>query len=255
MGVETPAKVINPPAVVVGGNTLAEQVYQYVRGEIISERLVPGAELSEVALAESLRISRGPVREAMGRLRSEGLVEVRPFRGAVVASLSKREFEEAYQVRVALEAMGVRLATPKFAAEPFEFIDGLIGDMEALADAADEEGFFTVNRRFHRAILESADNGTLLEIYDRLIARVARYSHRSATLRGDLASSVTEHRAIIEAMRRGVPDVASRLMEEHIEIPLRKVQELTEAAWENLSSFGASDGLSTTTTSQANPVD
>ena len=229
--------MIDQPAVVVGGNTLAEQVYQYVRAEIISERLVPGAELSEVALAESLRISRGPVREAMGRLRSEGLVEVRPFRGAVVASLSQREFEEAYQVRVALEALGVKLATPKFAAEPFEFIDVLVDDMEALAVVADEEGFFTLNRRFHRAILESTDNGTLVEIYDRLTARVARYSHRSATLRGDLASSVTEHRAIIEAMRRGDSDVAAKLMEEHIGIPLRKVQELTGEAWESLSSF------------------
>ena len=93
--------------------TLWQRVYEYLREEIISERLQPGTELQEVALSEELGVSRGPIREAIGRLAAEGLVTVRPRRGALVRSLSKDEFLELYQVREALEMLAVRLAVPK----------------------------------------------------------------------------------------------------------------------------------------------
>src|ERR671936_2810504 len=83
--------------------TLWERVHAYLREEIVSNRLAPGAELQEVALSEQLGVSRGPIREAIGRLAAGGPVPVRPRRGAVVRSLSKEEFLEAYQVREALE--------------------------------------------------------------------------------------------------------------------------------------------------------
>ena len=66
-----------------------------------------------MALSETLGVSRGPIREAIGRLAAEGLVTVRPRRGAVVRALSSDEFIEAYQVREALEMMAVRLAVPR----------------------------------------------------------------------------------------------------------------------------------------------
>ena len=93
--------------------TLWQRVYDHLRAEILAGRLEPGAELAEVALAEQLGVSRGPIREAIGRLASEGLVTVRPRRGAVVSSLSKEEFLELYQVREALELMAVKLAVPQ----------------------------------------------------------------------------------------------------------------------------------------------
>ena len=85
--------------------TLWQRVYELPsRGDSLAERLRPGTELQEVALARELGVSRGPLREAIGRLAAEGLVTVRPRRGAVVRSLSRTEFLELYQVREALEA-------------------------------------------------------------------------------------------------------------------------------------------------------
>ncbi|MEX0700365.1 MAG: GntR family transcriptional regulator [Acidimicrobiia bacterium] len=219
----------------VENRTLAEQVYEFLRGEILSERAMPGSELSEVALAETLGISRGPVREAMGRLRAESLVDVRPRRGTVVASLSKQEFLDAYQVRVALEVLAVREGTPKCTPDSLATIDALMKEMDEVAAGNDEEGFFALNRRLHHAICELSGNEILLDIYDRLIARMVRYSHRSATLRGDLVSSLAEHQAIVDAVRRGDAEAAGRLMEDHINIPLRKVKSLTDAQWVGLS--------------------
>src|SRR5207253_9044229 len=100
-----------------------QRVYDFLREGSLAERRKPGAVLQEVALSEDLGVSRGPIREAIGRLAAEGLVTVRPRRGAVVRSLSKDEFLELYQVREALEMMAVRLAVPKLEA-------GDLGELE-----------------------------------------------------------------------------------------------------------------------------
>ena len=91
-------------------------MHTHLREEILSGELPAGSELQEVALSKTLGVSRGPIREAIGRLAAEGLVTVRPRRGAVVRALSSDEFLEAYQVREALETMAVRLAVPQLTA-------------------------------------------------------------------------------------------------------------------------------------------
>src|ERR671928_1563730 len=114
--------------------TLWQRVYDHLRAEILDGRLAPGAELAEVALSEQLGVSRGPLREAIGRLAAEGLVTVRPRRGAVVRSLSKDEFLELYQVREALEMLAVRLAVPKLEGGDFAELEQLLGSMGAHAE-------------------------------------------------------------------------------------------------------------------------
>src|SRR5512133_2186554 len=99
--------------------TLWQRVYDHLRAAILSGRLEPGAELAEVPLSEELGVSRGPIREAIGRLASEGLVTVRARRGAVVSPLSKEAFLELYQVREALERMAVKLAVRRLQPEDF----------------------------------------------------------------------------------------------------------------------------------------
>src|SRR5579864_4335379 len=106
--------------------TLWERVHEFLRDEIMADRLPPGTELQEVALAEALGVSRGPVREALGRLSAEGLVSIRPRNGAVVRSLSKDEFIEAYQVREALETFALRLAVPRLTSEDHQTLERLI---------------------------------------------------------------------------------------------------------------------------------
>ena len=85
----------------VGGKlenlTLWERVHGHLREEILANRLPPGTVLGEVALAESLGVSRGPVREALGRLAAEGLVNVRPRRGAVVSASGNRTLQEMHR--------------------------------------------------------------------------------------------------------------------------------------------------------------
>src|SRR5436305_15144714 len=105
--------------------TLSQRAHAHLREEILSNRLPPGTELQELALSQRLGVSRGPIREALGRLAAEGLVTVRPRRGAVVHSLSSEDFLELYQVREALETMAVRLAVPRLRKEHSEELQRL----------------------------------------------------------------------------------------------------------------------------------
>lgn len=209
--------------------TLWQRVYDHLRTEILDGRLEPGAELIEVALAEQLGVSRGPLREAISRLAAEGLVTVSPRRGAVVRSLSKEEFLELYQVREALERMAVQLAVPRLTDEQFAELAALNAEMAAHAAGNEVESFFEANLAFHARLLEASGNRKLEELYRQLLGQLGRYRLRSLTLRGNLKRSVSEHKAILRAARRGDAERAAQLMAEHIRVPQRRAMALEEA--------------------------
>ena len=199
--------------------TLWQQAHDHLRDEILSGRLTPGTELSEVALAESLGVSRGPIREALGRLAAEGLVTVRPRRGAIVRALSSDEFIEAYQVREALEMMAMRLAVPKLSVEHIAELELRIDEMTACGKAGDVAGFFEANSAFHQVFFEAAGNRMLAGLYTQLRGQIDRHRPRSLELRGDLRRSIAEHKAILRAAKAGNSERAVRLVSEHIRVP------------------------------------
>jgi DNA-binding GntR family transcriptional regulator len=209
--------------------TLWQRVYEHLRTAILEGRLEPGTELTEVALAEQLGVSRGPLREAIGRLAAEGLVTVSPRRGTVVRSLSKEEFLELYQVREALERMAMQLAALRLTDEEFDGLTALNEEMAAHAAGNKVEAFFEANLAFHARLLEASGNEKLQELYRQLLGQLGRYRLRSLMLRGNLQRSVSEHKTILRAARRGDAERAAQLMAEHIRVPQRRAMALEEA--------------------------
>jgi DNA-binding GntR family transcriptional regulator len=209
--------------------TLWQRVHDYLRTEILEGRLQPGTELVEVALAGQLGVSRGPLREAIGRLAAEGLVTVSPRRGAVVRSLSREEFLELYQVREALERMAVQLAVPRLTDEQFQGLAELNEAMDAYAARNEVDAFFDTNLAFHARLFEAAGNSRLQDLYRQLLGQLGSYRLRSLMLRGNLQRSVAEHKAILRAARRGDAERAARLMADHIRVPQRRAMALEEA--------------------------
>jgi DNA-binding GntR family transcriptional regulator len=208
--------------------TLWERVHAHLREEILANRLQAGAELQENALASQLGVSRAPVREALGRLAAEGLVVIRPRRGAVVRELSKDDFLEAYQVREALEAMAARLATFRLGAEELSRLEQLTSTMERHAERDEVDEFFEANAAFHAALVDASGNQRLRELYAQLVGQMNRYRRRSLALRGSLHQSVAEHRAILAALADRDPDRAARLMADHIRVPQQRLDALTD---------------------------
>jgi DNA-binding GntR family transcriptional regulator len=208
--------------------TLRERVYRHLRSEIVTNQIAPGSVLQEVPLAESLGVSRGPIREALGALAAEGLVTITPRRGAVVTALAKRDFLEAYQVREVLEALAARLAVPVIGPHELEAMGEAIEAMESAASGQDLMAFFDANAAFHGALIDASGNRKLIEIHRRLISQMGPYRRPSALLRGNLERSIAEHREILAAARSGDADRTSTLVMEHVRIPLRRLEALSD---------------------------
>jgi DNA-binding GntR family transcriptional regulator len=218
--------------------TLGERVYDLLREDILSGHLGPGAELSEVALAERLGVSRGPVREALGRLSAQGLVTIQPRRGAYVSVLTRQEFLEAYQVREVLEALAARLAVTSLRPEDLAELEALQGEMLQAARDKAVRSFFDANHRFHLRLVSLSGNGRLIETHAQLTERMGRYMARSLSLRGNLERSLQEHREILDALRDRDGPRAAAAVGAHIHVPQLSI----ELEGENIFD-GADDGL------------
>jgi len=208
--------------------TLADRVYENLRADILSNRLPPDSPLQEGAIANALEVSRGPVREALRRLEAVGLVSLIPRRGAVVSSLSREEFLDAYRVREALETLAMRLATPRLGVEDLAELDRLHDLMIQHAAAEDLDAFFAANTAFHALIVDRSGNRQLQQFYQPLVNQMRRYQLRSALLRGGPARSCEEHHMILEAIKAGNADQAAALLSEHIQVPQRILESDTD---------------------------
>ncbi|MDX1414944.1 MAG: GntR family transcriptional regulator [Candidatus Promineifilaceae bacterium] len=201
--------------------SLTDRVYELLRTDIRNNQMLPGTQLYEAAIARELGISRGPVREALLKLAGEGLVDIIPRRGAVVSSLTWKEFIDAYQIREALETLAVRLATPLLSAEDLIILTQLHEQTTAHAHNEEADAFFEANERFHHFFVDRSGNQKLIDLYRPLADQIRRYRMRSLTVRGGLVRSCAEHEAIVDAVRTKEADLAARKMKEHIQIPER----------------------------------
>lgn len=214
--------------------TLAEQVCGIVRERILTNACPPGESLREEALAAEFSVSRVPVREALRQLAAEGLVDLVPRHGAIVSSLSLKQFLDAYRVREALEVLAVRLATPLLGSEGLGRLRDLESAMECCAEQGDQEGFFAANAEFHRLLVERSDNADLQAMHAPLTARMRRYQSPSLDLRGGMERSLEEHRTIIDAIDRGDADGAAALLGEHIRVPQRTLETMAARGEDHL---------------------
>lgn len=223
--------------------TLWQRVHRHLREEILAERLAPGTELSEVALSKELSVSRGPIREAMGRLAAEGLVSITPRRSAVVRSMTTEELIDAYQVREALEVLAVRLAVPRLTEQDLQDFADLVDRMAAHAKVSEATEFFEANVAFHELFCRLSGNQKLSQVHHALITEMRRFEARTLSLRGNLDRSVTEHRDILEAASRGDADEAARLASVHVRVPTERMDEVLRSQARGSEATSGAAGL------------
>jgi DNA-binding GntR family transcriptional regulator len=214
----------------VDSRTLWEQVRDRLREDILSGELAPGSTLSEAALAESFGVSRGPIREALGRLASDGLITITPRRRAIVTELTADEFVDAYQLREALETLAIRLAVPRLRPDDLARLRELHREMAEHVERDEVNAFFTANGEFHFLFVTASGNQKLREMYRLLMDQTGRYQARSLALRGSIGRSIAEHEAILEAVEAGDGERAAQLLADHIEVPQRVEEETGEHA-------------------------
>ena len=163
-------------------------------------------------------MSRTPVHEAIIRLQEEGLVRVLPRRGVQVCAISPDDMREIYEVIVALEAASAELLAEK-PAEVREGIadelDGVNARMQSALGADDLVEWARADERFHQLLVERSGNGRLLRMFHTIMDQSHRARMLTLRLRPKPTASVREHRAIVEAVRRGDPNTARERAKRH----------------------------------------
>lgn len=195
-----------------------ERVYDYLKTAILSGRLHPGEKLGEEHLAKTLGVSRTPVREALHRLESEGLIKPRKKRGYIVSKDSKEEVEELFELRSILEGYTLRLISQNISKEILERLTALVQNGEEALRRNKIGEVFKWNTQFHDALHELVSNKTRLY---RLIVNMRKYvlRHRKNTLRYPDGGrrSVEGHRKILMALQLKDPELCERVMRDHIQ--------------------------------------
>jgi DNA-binding GntR family transcriptional regulator len=118
---------------------------------------------------------------------------------------------------------------PRLTIDDFDELERLMAEMDASAAGGDVTRFFDANSAFHEAFVVAAGNAKLLEMYRLLIGQMGPYRRPSASLRGSLAVSISEHRGIIDAAREHATDRTVGLVLDHIRVPQRRLERLTDA--------------------------
>lgn len=147
----------------VVGQPLAEHVYQAVTDDIIAGRLPAGTSLGQEALAERFAVSRTPVREALTRLSTDGLVRLVPAKGYFVNDLSRNDVRDVFDVRYALESLGLREAIQNHTVRTLRSLEALASQTREVADDPDGD-IFEPTLQFHRELILPCGNAYLLEV-------------------------------------------------------------------------------------------
>jgi DNA-binding GntR family transcriptional regulator len=179
--------------------TLSGLVQEEVIRRIKVGELDAGAKLNEADLAETLQISRAPVREAFSALEEAGLIKLEKNRGAFVREISDAEASELYQVRAALDDAAGRLLAPIVAEAQLDELRQLI---EALERSTSDglNAYFPLNIAFHDRIVEMTGNVTLLRMYRQVVDRMHLLRRRGFERAGASSASHAEHRLILDAL-------------------------------------------------------
>jgi DNA-binding GntR family transcriptional regulator len=209
-------------------------VLEVVRASIIGGQLVSGGLYSVAELAETLQVSRTPVREALIELATRGMVRFERNRGVRILGTSIHDLEEIFEIRLMLEVPAARQAVRRMAPADVKALRSHLASMERAAEAGDVARLWVHDRQFHRALMVASGNRRLAEYVDTLRDMVLVRGVTTAGRARSLEAIVAEHRAILDRVEAGDPEGTAAAVRAHIEQTARLLiaqeQDLLEPA-------------------------
>lgn len=202
---------------------LHHELVDRLRDMIVEGQLEPGQKISERALCERFGVSRTPLREAVKILANEGFVELTPHRGARVVKLTLKDFEEALPIMGALDAVAGELACQNATEQEITELAALTDRMAERFEAQDLEGYYKLNSRIHKLIMEMARNPTLTRSTRVLSERMRRARYELDMAPARWAEAVAEHQAMVQAIKKREGVRLGRIMKVHV---IHKLQDL-----------------------------
>ncbi|MFX1270009.1 MAG: GntR family transcriptional regulator [Promethearchaeota archaeon] len=194
-----------------------KRVYQQLKASILSGLFSPKERLTEEHLAEQLGVSRTPVREALSKLETEGLVQPLQKRGFIVSGESREEIEELFEIRAILEGYALRVISGKITDAINRQLEEYVAKAEAALHAGRMHEVFRWNTRFHDVLHQLvADSARLYRMIVDMRKQVLRYRKETLQTAEGARRTIDGHRKLLLALRLKDAELCERTMREHI---------------------------------------
>lgn len=208
-----------------------DMIVDHLRRGILNGQYAPGQRLISRDLMNEIGVSRGPVREAFGRLSADGLIELTPNRGAAVKRFTRREIKNVFQIREMLEGLAASLAARQIGADNNRKRLQEMQEMLGGISPGDTQAFMNGNRLFHRLIVDMSTNPELGVLIDRMALPIMMVQLRRLMSEDDLRCSRNEHDDILSALFAGDPEEAEKAMRRHLRQSAQRFMRLPPSAF------------------------
>ena len=206
----------NQDLAIVKNLSVAMQVHNYLRQQILKLNLKPGKALSEKELSLQLGVSRTPVREAFIRLSEEGLVDIFPQRGTIVAPIRMDEIKEAQFLREILETAIVRRAAESIGTKSLRLLEANLTNQEKSLKHTDFTEFMELDEEFHHLLCQGVALPRAWRVIQAVKGQLDRMRFIGLPQPGHAALMFHQHSIILEAVKNGYPDIAAKEMAKHL---------------------------------------
>ena len=212
---------------------LPDKIADFIREAIIVGKLQPGEKISEARLAEELRISRTPIREAIRMLESEGFVAIIPRRGTLVSDFTFEDLFEYFQVKACLESFSAFLAAPHMSERDINRLQRLNEEEKTAIAGHDFAKFMRVHEEFHQIFLAKSGNEKLKKLNNQMMVHIKRLQSFFVQKPDLFIHCAETHKDIIDAFRRHDASRVRRLVEDNILHIANQIQEYGKSLKEN----------------------
>lgn len=208
--------------------TRADEAFDCLQTAIVKGDLIPGEKIGEVELCSRFHLTRGPLREALGRLESRGLLVRRPHAGVKVVAVSADELIELYRIRELMEGLAARQAAERMTDAEIAALRATLDTHETMIEQAQGQAYYQAegDYDFHHRIATGSRNTKLTQmLLGDLYYMVRMYRYRLSTSAGRPHMALGEHRNIVDAIASRDGDLAEFLMKRHIHAARKNIEQ------------------------------
>lgn len=206
--------------------SLAMQVYETIKDEIITCVLQPGQQIAQPQLAERYQTGITPIREALQKLAKEGLVQSIPRFGYIVSPITIEDVGEIYELRSVLEAAAARLAAIRATQEQIDALAELADYTYIYKEHHSYSNFLSHNREFHQAVAQASGNKRLADAISQLLDELTRVFHLGLDIKDSAEEMRDEHKQLVTALQKHDPEGSEEIVRHQI---VRSQQRVIEA--------------------------
>ncbi|MBN3555838.1 GntR family transcriptional regulator [Fictibacillus nanhaiensis] len=208
--------------------TVEQKVYHLIKNAILNRQIAPGNQLFESAIAQKVNASRTPIRSAIMKLESEGLVNVIPNKGAFIVQPTIEEMVQAFEMRKTLEEMAIRKGFSNLAADEVKQLKQLLNEMKSAYKNRSIVPYQEKNNEFHLIIAKASGNSYLIEFMKKILSQITTYMVLYDVFNGDSNNEeldILEHEQMILYIENGEKEKVKNLLLQHLDHSLTKLQQ------------------------------